>query len=275
MTPEQYQQYRQAGHTEQALDQHLASQGFTAQAIAAIKAPGALLPGPSTNNEMLARMRSAPPPGNAGQSFTDDNGKFDGDYTVTIKRVAYEKKRTVNIYKVVVRIDESFNDNVAVGAEREHVIFLKHEASYSEANELFQIFSDMMGNSGPYTDAFYNDAIGERQPLAGKRMRITVMTKPQKNNTTKMFTHVRWSPDTGGSVPAPTPAPAAPLPPVLPPMPAPVIPPSAPGGAAQPALPSLPVAPAATPAPLPPLPSTPPGAPQGWSPNVPWPGGAR
>lgn len=275
MTPEQYQQYKQAGYTEQQLDQNLVASGFTPQAIAAIKAPGNLLPPLPTagaSNSPLARMRTAPPPGNAGQSFSDDNGKYDGDYLVTIKRVAYETKRTANIHKIILRIDESFNDNVAVGAEREHVIFMKAEAAFSEANELFQIFSDAMGNSGPYTDAFYQDAVGERQPLAGKRMRITVMTKPQKNNPAKSFTHVRWS---SADAPAPT---AAPLPQVLPPMPAPAVPPSLPGGSAQPAAPALPPLPVATAAPapaLPPLPIAQPGAPQGWSPNVPWPGGVR
>lgn len=185
---------------------------------------------PAPASGLLGALRKAPDPNKSGQSFNDDNGKYDGDYAVTVKYVGTEQKKKGQICRTVLQVDESSNALVGVGSEREYVLFLWNDPAVSEMKGWIQTLSDAKGNVGDFSDAFYLDALGEKQICAGLRFHLKTFTTPQKQNKLKQFTHHRFSPISAGESLgiATTTATTATAPASV----APVTPPSVPGGAA-------------------------------------------
>lgn len=208
MTPEQIQALIAAGVPP-------------AQIASMMSATAAPAPGPaalsSHHDPLLAGIRSAPPPTQAGVSFVDDHGKFDGNYRVRVKRVEIDIVDKGKILRSILEVLESSNMNVAVGSEREYPLFLWNRPALADAQGWLQLLSDAKGNVGAFTDSFYAGATGEANICAGVELMLSVFTKQQKRDSSKSFTHHRFS--------QVAPAAAAVRP-------AATIPPSVPGGSA-------------------------------------------
>lgn len=156
---------------------------------------------PVAVDQALNAIRSAPPPSEYDDSFSDDGGKFDGRYRVRVRRVfMMNTRKSGNIFKVAVTVLASSNPYLTAGSNREHPVFIdRAEAALSEAQGLIQKLWAAKGGQGPYTDQFAKDVIGEGQPAAGLEFDLEVSTSPQSRDKMKNFTHVTFSPVQGAA----------------------------------------------------------------------------
>jgi len=140
---------------------------------------------------MLDSIRSAPDPTNYGTGWSDDNGKFDGEYDVTISRTEERSTEKGTVFSIEMKVDASDNDHVRVGSKREHSFWGWTAASRSDLKGYVQEMSEAAGNEGDFTDEFYLGLWSEDQVGTGLRFRIAVSTAPQKRDKSKVFTKVR------------------------------------------------------------------------------------
>lgn len=209
MTPEQFNALIAAGMTGPAIAANIASipalfaAGMQPAQIAAAFS-GAAAPAQTAvggGNSTLSALKNAPDPRNQVQGLShpentplvNGRGMFDGEYAVTIDAITMEKTKKGQIFKVVFVIDESSHPGVLEGTKREHPLYQWVDAAISETKGLLQILSDACGRIGPWDDAFYYDATGEKQCCKGLRFQVSVFTEPQRKNAAKFFTKHRYS----------------------------------------------------------------------------------
>jgi hypothetical protein len=163
-------------------------------------------------NGLAAQLRSAPDPTKSGQSFSDDGGKYDGEYTVTIEEVGIKNVSKGQVFSASLRVEETSNPAIRVGEVREHPMFLWSPAAVSECKGFVQMLSDALtGSSAPFSDAFLSGLTGEQQLGKGTRLSLRVFTAQQKRDKSKTFTHTRFSvlDATCAGLDSPRPEPAA------------------------------------------------------------------
>ena len=134
---------------------------------------------------------NAPKTSSYADSLVDDNGKFDGDYEITIQRCEVRNAEKGQIFAVSFKIDSSSNDKVREGSVREHAIFWWSKAGKGETRVLWEKFAESQDKE--LDEDFAEDIYGEAQAMAGTRWSLTVSTKPQKQNREKSFSHHRYS----------------------------------------------------------------------------------
>lgn len=192
ISPEQFEAMIAAGLTPAQIAAMIAPAGAAAAQPLSFAAPA--------GDPLLAGIRRAPPPTQAGQSFVDDNGQFDGQYRVRVKSVDIDVKEKGKILRTIVTVLASSNMHVSVGSDREYALFLWNPPALADAQGWLQQLSDAKGNVGQFSDQFYHDATGEKNACAGLEFDLSVFTKAQKQNKSKTFTHLRFSTPSGASI---------------------------------------------------------------------------
>src|SRR5512138_3800417 len=122
-----------------------------------------------------SEVLNAPKTSSYADSLVDDQGKFDGDYEITITKCEVKNAEKGQIFSVTFKIDSSSNDRVREGSTREHAIFWWSKAGKDLDEDVAE------------------EIYGEAQCMAGTRWELSVSTKPQKQNPNKSFTHHRYT----------------------------------------------------------------------------------
>lgn len=138
-----------------------------------------------------SEVLNAPKTSSYADSLVDDNGKFDGDYEMTIEKCEVKNASKGQIFAVVFKIDSSTNDKVREGSTREHAIFWWTQAGKGETRVLWEKFAESLDKE--LDEDFAEEIYGEAQVMAGTRWSLSVSTKPQKNNREKTFSHHRYT----------------------------------------------------------------------------------
>ena len=213
MTPDQVQALIAAGMSPMVIAQNVASipalftAGMSPAQIASAFAGAGAAPAPASTNSDIAGIRAAPLPSNRNQSLshpkgspytTGQAGMYDGEYAVTSTSFAHKSTDKGKLFEHTFTIDESTNPLVPKGTTRQHEIWQNTPAGKSEANGMMQVLSDALGNEGAWSDATYASVTSETQASKGLRFRLSVRTRPQKNDPKKCFTDHRYTPIADG-----------------------------------------------------------------------------
>lgn len=160
-------------------------------------------------------------------SWVTEGGLHDGRYRLRI--AAIEDNPGKKLMKLRFDILESSGDRRPhpAGSQAEHAVFRTKAPGESETKGLILDIASMLGWELPdeqelspraYGEAFAkiaDEICGEGQPAAGFVVDATVSTDPQKGDSSKPFTHVRYGWADAfkpGETIAPAPAPAQPDP---------------------------------------------------------------
>ena len=138
-----------------------------------------------------SEVLNAPKTSDYAEGLVDDNGKFDGDYDITITSCEVKDADKGQLFKVAFTIDTSTNDRVKEGSTREHAIFWWTKAGKGETRVLWEKFAAAKGED--LTEEFAESIYGEAQAMVGTRWTLSVSTRPQKQNRDKSFSHHRYS----------------------------------------------------------------------------------
>jgi hypothetical protein len=274
LTPEQIAQYMAAGWTYDQLVAAGHVPAPTAPPPPAAPAPQGYA-SPDELGRALSSIYAAEPSYARLDTMQDDDGRYDGEYEIEIGDCELRRVDKGDIASVQFKILAASNPNVAVGSDREHPMFLWNKPALGEAHGLLDVFADAIGQ--PKDAAFGTRVFRAEQVMRGVKFRLSVATRPQQRDKTKVFTHLRytpWSEATVAAPPPPAPAAAPPPPPTAAGVPQPPPPPGiAPLPAAPPPPPGVPAAPPPPPG-VPAPPTAAAAAPAGWPAGVPFPGGA-
>jgi hypothetical protein len=123
--------------------------------------------------------------------FVDDNGKYDGEYEVTILSCEVKNAEKGQLFEITMQIDSSSNDRIKEGSKRQHAIFWWSPAGKGETRTLWEKFMEAKGCELTADNA--EDIYGEAQCMASTRWSLSVSTRPQKRDRSKSFTHHRYS----------------------------------------------------------------------------------